>query len=152
MARFPWLRLQKKTDPELPLEPPIWFGNHSNGEYFHFATKRDRTIRRMILETADQNARKLNIDRRDFLASAMGMCTSLWVLNQVACSSTDAKPAGLGDGGGADSAADAKFCVPKESMLDESLACGVIAGDEFIFDVQTHWFKKTDLAQFPGYL
>jgi hypothetical protein len=162
MKRFPWLRMRKKTDPELPLEPPFWFGNQSNGEYFRSATKRDWKIRKLILETADENARRVGMDRRDFLASAMGMCTSLWVFNYVsACSSDTAgrKASGLreggvggGGGGGADSGKDARYCVPKEAMFDESVACNVVSGHEFIFDIQTHWFKKDDLSKFQAYI
>ncbi|HVU05754.1 MAG TPA: amidohydrolase family protein [Polyangiaceae bacterium] len=141
MKRLPWLEMRKKTDPELPLEPPIWFGNQSNGEYFRPATKKDRKMRKLILETCDENARKLGMDRRDFLASAMGMATTLSVISAVsACSSDDAVNK------------DAGHAVPKDAGLDRELACAVIGGDEFIFDVQTHWFKKDDLANFPAYL
>ena len=75
MKKLPWLRMRKKTDPELPLEPPIWLGNESNGEYFRPATRKDRKIRRLILEKADENARYLGVDRREFLASAAGMAS-----------------------------------------------------------------------------
>jgi len=65
------------------------------------------------------------MDRRHFLASAMGMTTSLWVLNYVAaCSSSSGSPSGVGkkpvgstDAGGGD-ADSGHFCVPKESMFD----------------------------------
>src|SRR6185295_12494877 len=93
MARAPWLKLRKKTDPELPLQPPIRLGNFSNGEFFHEQTPLERKIHREILLQADEKARRLGMDRRDFLASAMGMATSLSVLNMAACSQT-------GDGGG----------------------------------------------------
>ena len=33
IKRYPWLKLLKKSRPEPPLEPPLWLGNHSNGEY-----------------------------------------------------------------------------------------------------------------------
>lgn len=148
MKRFPWLKMRKKTDPELPLEPPIWFGNHSNGEYFKFATKKDRKMRKLVLETADENARRLGIDRRDFLASAMGMTTTLWVANHVAaCSSEDSAGGARGS-----SDKDAGTKVPKDAMLDHEVACEVLAGDEFIFDVQTHWFDKSDMEKNPGYV
>src|SRR5688500_622266 len=140
MKRFPWLSSRKKTDPELPYEPPIWFGNHSNGEYFHYATRRDRKIRRAILDTAAENARKVGMDRRDFLASAMGMATSLLVLNSVTGCGEDEKPQGR-----------ANFCVPKEAALDPELANFTMSGNEFIFDIQTHWFKSSDLDKFAIY-
>jgi len=146
MKKLPWLRMRKKTDSELPLEPPIWFGNESNGEYFRPATKKDRRIRKAILEKADENARYLGVDRREFLASACGMATTLWVMNHVsACSSDNPATKGKSD-------KDAHHNVPKDAMVDEGVACSVVDGNEFIFDVQTHWFKKDDLSRFPLYL
>jgi len=87
MERMKWLK-RKKTAPELPLEPPIRLGNMSNGEFFHESTPREQRIRAEILRQADDKARKLGMDRREFLASAMGMATSLSVLNLAACSKT----------------------------------------------------------------
>lgn len=84
MKRYPWLKLLKKSRPEPELEPPIWLGDHSNGEYYHRQTPRDRLIRKLILERADEGARKHGIERRQFLASSMGMATSLAVINYVA--------------------------------------------------------------------
>lgn len=146
MKRFPWLKMRKKTDPELPYEPPIWFGNKTNGEYFQFATKRDRQIRKLVLEKCAENAQRIGMDRRQFLASAMGMTTSLWVLNYVAaCSSSD-----NGTGGGGTPVG--KNCVPKEAMFDLSCANAVVQNNgQFVFDIQTHWFNKPDLAAYPAY-
>ena len=64
MAKFPWLKLRKKTDPELPLEPPIWFGNHSNGEYYHPQTPREAFMREEILRRSEGEARRHGMDRR----------------------------------------------------------------------------------------
>jgi predicted TIM-barrel fold metal-dependent hydrolase len=87
MQRLKWLK-RKKTAPELPFEPPIRLGNMSNGEFFHQSTPQEQRIRTEILRQADEKARKLGMDRREFLASSMGMCTSLAVLNMAqACSS-----------------------------------------------------------------
>jgi uncharacterized protein len=99
MRRAPWLKLRKKTDPELPLQPPIRLGNFSNGEFFHAQTPLERKIHREILIQADEKARRLGMDRRDFLASAMGMATSLSVLNMAACSSTGENGSGSAAGG-----------------------------------------------------
>src|SRR5262245_45861688 len=81
MARLPWLRMNKKTAPEIEETAPIRLGNFSNGEYFHEQTPLEAKIHREIIAQADAKARKLGIPRRDFLASAMGMATSLSVLN-----------------------------------------------------------------------
>jgi uncharacterized protein len=77
----PWLHAQKRGAPELPLKPPIQLGALSNGEIFRGATPESERVTRLILEKADEGARRLGIDRREFLASSMGMATSLWALN-----------------------------------------------------------------------
>ncbi|HEX4474368.1 MAG TPA: amidohydrolase family protein [Polyangiaceae bacterium] len=102
MRRYPWLKLLTKSRSEPPLEPPFWLGNHSNGEYFHEQTPRERLIRKLILERADEGARKHGIDRRQFLASSMGVATSLSVINFVAAcgSSTNSSSNGFGGQGG----------------------------------------------------
>jgi hypothetical protein len=101
MAKFPWLKLRKKTEPELPLEPPIWLGSYSNGELFHEQTPRERRIRQVVLERADEGARRLGIDRREFLASAAGFATTLSVINLASCGSSDGSGLGGAGGGGA---------------------------------------------------
>jgi hypothetical protein len=80
--RFPWLKLPKKTDPEIPVETPIWLGNHSNGEYYHQQTPNEARMRAEILRRADEQSRYLGMERREFLASTMGMATTLAVINQ----------------------------------------------------------------------
>jgi hypothetical protein len=158
MKRPTWLKMRKKTDPELPYEPPMWFGARSNGEAWLPATKRDRLLRKAILEKADENARRLGMDRRDFLASAMGMATVGWVINACSDAESGNKPSNStgdggsgGKGGGADSGAEARNCVPEEAMYDNTCATGIVDGNEFIFDVQTHWFQASDLDKFPAY-
>jgi predicted TIM-barrel fold metal-dependent hydrolase len=134
--------MRKKTDPELPLEPPLWFGNISNGEYFRFATKKDRLLRKMILEKADENARYIGMDRRQFLASTMGMATTLYTIAQVSACSSDGSARDVG-----------KDILSKpDAMVDPECANSMLSGNEFIFDVQTHWFKKADLEKFPLYI
>src|SRR5687767_8526364 len=82
-SRVPWLKLQKKSDPELPERPPIWLGSRSNGEYFHDQTPAERKVHELVMKRADEQARYLGMDRREFLASSMGMFTTLAVINQV---------------------------------------------------------------------
>lgn len=155
MKPFPWLK-RKKTAPEIPYTTPIWLGPQSNGEVFFCETKRDRLIKKMILEKGAEHARKLGMDRRHFMASAMGMCTSLWVLNYVAgCSSSDSPGAtgGKGGAGGGDGGGGGGYCVPPEAMFDETCATAVISNaGQFVFDIQTHWFNKADLTNFSAYL
>jgi uncharacterized protein len=82
--KLKWLKMRRKTDPEYPYEPPIWLGPLSNGEFYKPQTALDRKIRDEIRRRCDDNARKLGMDRREFMASAMGMVTSLSVLNMAA--------------------------------------------------------------------
>ena len=58
-TKFPWLKLRKKTEPEIPYETPIWMGNRSNGEYFHKQTPYEKKLRNFVLQKADENARRL---------------------------------------------------------------------------------------------
>src|SRR4051812_16258610 len=131
MKRFPWLKLGKKTQPERPLEPPIWFNNHSNGEYYHQQTPIEARMKEEIIRRADEQARYLGMERREFLASSMGMVTSLAVINQMTgCSSADGKTDENGLASG-------PYLTPVEATCEET---DVLKGDEFIFDIQTHSF------------
>lgn len=123
MSRFPWLRMHKKTAPELTERPPIRLEAFSNGEYFHEQTAIERKIFHEIVAQADDKARQLGMARREFLASAMGMATSLSVLNLAAsCTQTD---------GG--------YPIPREATLDCAHAEAILNSQgDFIFDIQTH--------------
>jgi hypothetical protein len=162
-----WIKMRKRSQPDLPDEPPIWLGNHSNGEYFHFQTDYERKLKRLILEKADENARKIGVPRRDFLASAMGMATSLWCIDFASgCSSNEighnVGPANPGrDAGGLDAgsgmvqpAACKGYNIQPELMYDEKAACAAISGSEFIFDIQTHFFEDNGgwINTNPGYV
>jgi hypothetical protein len=100
-------------------------------------TPRDRLVRKLILERADENARRLGLDRRGFLATAMGMATSLWALNLAGCSSS---PSGAPAKAIKNARKDGGYCLPEEAQLDEAAACSVLSGNEFIFDGHTHHF------------
>jgi uncharacterized protein len=89
--KFHWSSSGKRSQPDQPYETPIWLGNKSNGEFFHFQTERERKMRDEILRRCDDNARKLGMDRREFINSSMGMLTTLSVFNLAS---------GCGDNGG----------------------------------------------------
>ena len=76
-----WFSLRKKTEPELPYEPPIWLGDFSNGELYHQQTPKERRIRQLILERGDELARRHGMDRREFMATGMGVALSMWAIN-----------------------------------------------------------------------
>jgi uncharacterized protein len=70
-----------------------------------------------------ENAKRVGIGRRAFLQSLCGAATTLLTLNEAF--------AALGNIGGL-------FRLPKESAFETATAGDALAGDEFIFDVQTH--------------
>ncbi|HEX4445439.1 MAG TPA: amidohydrolase family protein [Polyangiaceae bacterium] len=153
-AKFPWLKLRKKTEPELPLEPPIWMGNHSNGEYFHGQTPREAFMREEIIRRSEKEAQRHGMDRRSFLASSLGMATTLTVINEYGCnSSNSATPAACGDGGLAGPADGGPYVVPPTAAC---AAGETLAQDYFIFDVQTHCFDdgdwRTNTIAYPSFL
>lgn len=150
--RFPWIKLGTKKQPELPLEPPIWLGNHSNGEYFHQQTPNEARMREEILKRADQQARYLGMDRREFLASSMGMVTSLAVINQMGCGD-DGSPAKSDSSSSPSTSSTGPYLTPVEATCEET---DLLTGDEFIFDIQTHSFddgewRETN-AVYPTFL
>jgi hypothetical protein len=150
-SRFPWLKLRKKTDPELPLEPPVWLGNQSNGEYFRFQTKREAQMREEILKRAEKLARRHGMDRREFLASSMGMALTMTVINELGCGSSQASGPTCGDGGVA--MTDGPYVVPPEGMCAGN---AIPATNDFIFDIQTHCFDagewRTQNIVYPQFL
>src|ERR1700754_4315513 len=69
------------------------------------------------------NARRVGLERRAFLQSLCGAATTFLTLNEAF--------AALGNIGG-------QFHVPREAAFEPAAAGEAIAGNEFIFDVQTH--------------
>lgn len=130
-APFPWLTNRKKTAAEVPLETPIPLGNKSNGEFFHEQTPYERKLRDFILRESGDQARRLGMERREFLASSAGMAASLWALNLASGCGGSAK-----DGGG--------YNVPPPETLDCEAASELLSGNEFIFDLQTHHIEDED--------
>jgi predicted TIM-barrel fold metal-dependent hydrolase len=92
MKRYPWVKYLKRSQPELPYDSPIYLGNWTNGEFFHEQTPHERRVREEILRVGAEKARRLNMDRREFMASAMGMVTTLSVIQ--ACSAPTSQSAG----------------------------------------------------------
>jgi uncharacterized protein len=123
---------------------PIKLGPVSTGEFLPppLTPVLRETIRRTN-EIADRNARRLGISRRRFLASATGAATMLFAL--AACSKEE--KAGRGDSPGG------TFDVPEESTIDRGSALETVGGDEFIFDVQTHYVNydgASDLVEWTS--
>lgn len=118
---------------------PIKFGPVSNGEFV--PVPHGPVLREAIRRThrlADENARRLGISRRQFLTSATGAAATLFVL--AACSNEESGSRGESPGG--------TFDVSPESTIDNEVAVEELGGEEFIFDVQSH-YVNVDLPE-PG--
>ena len=117
----------KKSAPDeesLPLASPIPFLPGSNGEHWpRPPDAQDRRAAELYRRMVDEHARKLGVSRREFLKSAAGTATALVVINQ-------AYGCGGEDGPG--------YAVDAGATLDSAQACEALAGDQFVFDVQTH--------------
>ncbi|MET0343873.1 MAG: amidohydrolase family protein [Polyangiales bacterium] len=83
MKKRSWLSSRKKTAVEVPYEPPFWFGDHSNGEQYHQATPRERHMRALILQKGAEAAKRHGMERREFMASGLGVALSMSVMNLV---------------------------------------------------------------------
>jgi predicted TIM-barrel fold metal-dependent hydrolase len=124
MAKAPRFLKSRRSETETAIEPPLYLGSYSNGEYFHVESAHDRRFRAAALARADEHARHLGMDRRAFLASAMGMASSLAVANALSgCNGKD-------DNGAA---------LTTDASVDPEAACAALdTSKDFIFDVQTH--------------
>jgi len=126
--------MDDRHDPERDL--PIKLGPCSNGEYLPqpLTTVEAETIRRTRGE-AERQARRLGMSRRTFLRSVAGAALMLGVLDRTASEARG------GSGG--------RYRLLPESFADIDAARAAIGGDEFIFDVQSH-FLNFDLSEAGG--
>src|SRR5688500_7353756 len=131
MKVYPWLKwMMRKTSTEPVPQSPIWLGSWSNGEAFFDQTPRMRRMRQRIMEEAEHNAKRIGVDRRQFLASTAGLASAISII-------------GCSDDAGEENKNPGTSCTPKipqEAKYDESVACNVLAKPDFIFDVQTHHY------------
>jgi len=164
IKRLPWLRNLKKTDPDPPARLPIACGSMTNGEGWWPDTKRKKLIRKLVFEKAEEISRREGVDRREFLASACGMATTLAVINAVNGCAGGKRPAGMaapdsasmggaGGSGGAGGAGGAGgspsrttsgdaggYAICDEAMRDPEAAAQCLGGGgELIIDMQSHF-------------
>jgi uncharacterized protein len=138
MPKYPWFRMRKKTEPELPLRLPMTLGGVSNGEIFIPKTKFHRLVEKLTFERAEIGAKRHGIDRREFLASSMGFATCLAVMNEIEGCSSNGGTTNLAPGEKL-VCNDKPWIVPTEATCAES---DYLTGSEFIFDIQTHSFDQ----------
>jgi hypothetical protein len=116
---------------------PVELGPVSNGEYAPLPQSPVlRETERRARELIDRQSHRRGMSRRDFLRTSMATAAVFFALE--ACSSEEhASRTGRKPGG--------RLNVPPESTVDPDVARGVLGGDEFVFDVQTH-FLEYDLS------
>lgn len=120
--------MHSRHDPD-GLRLPIKIDSTSNGEFAPVPLEPvHHHARRLALEHATANAKRLGQSRRDFLVSLSGSATTLLAMNLAACSN--------GRNG-------AFYDIPNEAATDAAAAESALAGNEFIFDVQGHFVNPT---------
>lgn len=116
--------IRNGSDPE-GTRLPIKIDSTSNGEFAPIPlSPRNTQANKVAHEAATQAARRVGLHRRDFLISACGAASTLLAFNAVNAS------AGINSG---------FFDVPHEAAFDNQLAEATVGGDEFIFDIQSHY-------------
>lgn len=140
-----WLRRLKKTEPDIPYQPPFWFGDYSNGELYHEATPREHAMHKLILEKGETLARYHGMERREFMASGLGVALTLSVMNLVngcdggSSGGFSAEPNGTSKdpvkGLGAPGSEGGQGAFPSDPAACEA---ALEHPDVFIFDIQTH--------------
>jgi hypothetical protein len=61
----PWFLKGRRSADEVQIAPPLRYGSHSMGEYFHDdETARERRLARAITAAADHGARRLGLEWR----------------------------------------------------------------------------------------
>lgn len=122
---------------------PIKLDSTSNGEYVPVplaATARQARAEAQL--AASEAARRLGISRRQYLVSLAGAAGTLAAFDRAFAA------AGIHGG---------RYALPKEAPFELAAAASVLAGDEFIFDVQLHhvnpqgeWRKRASPNAFKG--
>ena len=117
-----------RHDPD-GLRLPIKVDSTSNGEFEPVPLEAiHHHAKRLAMDAATRNARRLGQSRRDFLVSSCGAATTLLAMNTAACSN--------GKHGG-------EYALPAEAAMEPAAADSVLAGNEFIFDVQGHFVNPS---------
>ena len=120
--------MPQRNDPD-GLRLPIKLDSTSNGEFCPVPLEAQHYhARKLALDAATRNARRLGVSRRDFLVTASGAATTLLAMN--------AAYASAGSTGG-------YFAVGADAALDGDAAAAALGGGEFIFDVQGHFVNPT---------
>lgn len=124
---------QEDHDDQLPIE----LGPVSNGETYPVPpSPMLREVERRARDLIERQSRRRGMPRRDFLRTAMASAAVLFVLD--ACSSEENGARGGG------------MRVPEDATVDPDAAREALGGEEFVFDVQTHFLDLPQGAD-PGF-
>nr|MCU0769710.1 amidohydrolase [Burkholderiaceae bacterium] len=131
------------SSDDLARRLPIKLDSTSNGEFAPVALPASAlAARRLAQEAVDAAARRVGLDRRRYLVSALGAAATLSAFNRAF--------AAAGQMGG-------RYAVPTEAPFELAAAQAAVGGDEFIFDVQLHhvnpqgaWRKAAGPNAFKG--
>ncbi len=127
-------------DPGLPIK----FGPCSNGEFVPAPlTPLEREAIRRARRDCDENARRLGISRATFLRSVCGAATTLLALQGCTLEAERQRAGTTREVGG-------EWGVHPEAGLDEEAARAVLAGEEFVFDVQGHHLEYDEMRRTAG--
>ena len=119
--------IRKSEESDLPPVPPIPTRVVSNGEYNPLPkTERQRAVDYHLLEYADRYGKPRGLSRRNFLKTASGMAAVMLAMNSVYGRRF--------------------FDVEEVEAADEAAALSKRKGNQFIFDVQTHYLQADVLA------
>ncbi|MEO6712885.1 MAG: amidohydrolase family protein [Mycobacteriales bacterium] len=143
--------LPRGADGELP----IGLQPRSSDEYAPLPqTPVVREAERRARAECEDNARRLGINRRDFLRTTCAAATTLLAIN--ACTKDEHRaapkpsprpsPSASSAGGSASSSSPGvggSYSIPPEATTEPTAAASAISGDEFVFDVQGHLLDRT---------
>jgi predicted TIM-barrel fold metal-dependent hydrolase len=120
--------MRYRNDPD-GTRLPIKLDTTTNGEFAPVPLEAvHHHARKLALEKAEANAKRIGLSRRAFLVSACGAASTLLAMN--------AAYAAAGRRGG-------YFELPGEAALDMQLARSALDRKDFIFDVQGHFVNPT---------
>ena len=126
------MRKDDLGDPGLPIKlHPV-----SNGEFVPpAASELVRETARRARVLAERAADRIGMDRRQFLMSSMASALTLGVLSACSKDEASSRTPGSPPGG--------RYDTTTEATTDVDAAYAALGGEEFVFDVQTHFLDNT---------
>jgi hypothetical protein len=125
--------MKRSFDDDVDPGLPIKWNRCSNGEFVPPApSPLIREATRRARADAEGTARRLGMSRRRFLLSSLGSASALLALNACSYENVQYASCGTETPGGT-------FAVPPEAATEPDVVKRIFAGEEFIFDIQSHF-------------